>query len=195
MTHTGFAEFAGAELPQLLRFASALTGSPDTGGDLVQDVMVKVHTRWRRIAPMQHRTAYLRRMITNEWISQHRRWHTRQVRPTDQDELVQLAGDHSDDPALVITDRAELRHRLATLPPRQRAAVVLRFYVDLDYHDIATDLGCSQVNARALVSRGLAALRRDAAEPRTAEPRAAEPRGTAPHPTGPLFTESQGVLP
>lgn len=110
MTHTGFAEFAGDELPHLLRFASALTGNSDVGGDLVQDVMVKVHSRWRRIAALEHRRAYVRRMITNEWISHHRRWQTRNVRSIDDHELHQHSTGPSDDPSTVITDRAELRH-------------------------------------------------------------------------------------
>ena len=52
----------------------------------------------------------------------------------------------------------------AELPPRQRAAVVLRFYEDLDYPEIAQLLGCSEATVRSHVHRALGALRSRLAE-------------------------------
>jgi RNA polymerase sigma factor (sigma-70 family) len=45
------------------------------------------------------------------------------------------------------------------LPPKQRAAVVLRFYEDLPDAEIASLLGCSPATVRSQISRALAAIR------------------------------------
>ena len=50
-------------------------------------------------------------------------------------------------------------HALRSLPMRQRAAVVLRFYADLPEHDVAEALGCSVTAARSLVFRAMETLR------------------------------------
>ena len=50
---------------------------------------------------------------------------------------------------------------LSPLPPRQRAALTLRYVHDLDDHAIAAALGCRPGTVRSLLSRGLAALRSD----------------------------------
>ena len=58
-----------------------------------------------------------------------------------------------------LADRDEIWSGLADLPERQRAALVLRFFEDLDDVDTADALGCRVGTVRSLVSRGLAALR------------------------------------
>ncbi|MER7284090.1 sigma-70 family RNA polymerase sigma factor, partial [Dactylosporangium sp. NPDC000244] len=65
------------------------------------------------------------------------------------------------DSASTMDDRDLLRRALAALPPRQRAAVVLRFYEDLSEHQAAAVLGCSLGTVKSLTSRGLQRLRRD----------------------------------
>ncbi|MEN3361075.1 MAG: hypothetical protein V7637_5057, partial [Mycobacteriales bacterium] len=54
MSQPEFEEFAVRELPGLLRYAVMLTGEPDLAQDLVQDVMVKAHSQWRRVAAADH---------------------------------------------------------------------------------------------------------------------------------------------
>ena len=63
------------------------------------------------------------------------------------------------DPAGHVVDAEVLWAAVATLPPRQRAAVVLRFYEDLPDARAADALGCSTGAYRVLVHRGVAALR------------------------------------
>jgi RNA polymerase sigma factor (sigma-70 family) len=57
----------------------------------------------------------------------------------------------------------ELWDALATLNDRQRAAIVLRFYVDLPEADIAAVLGCRPATVRSSVHRALAKLRKEIA--------------------------------
>ena len=56
-------------------------------------------------------------------------------------------------------DRDELWKGLQRLAPRQRAAIVLRFYEDLSEERTAEVLGCPRGTVKSLVSRGLEALR------------------------------------
>jgi RNA polymerase sigma factor (sigma-70 family) len=62
-------------------------------------------------------------------------------------------------PILVEPPVDELRDALASLPMRQRAVLVLRFYEDMSEADIAATLGCRPGTVKSLSSRGLAALR------------------------------------
>jgi RNA polymerase sigma factor (sigma-70 family) len=56
--------------------------------------------------------------------------------------------------------------RVAALPPKQRAAIVLRFALDLRYREVGAALSCSEEAARRSVHEGVRSLR--AAEPVTA---------------------------
>ena len=55
---------------------------------------------------------------------------------------------------------AELEHLTGDLPPKERAAVVLRYGYDLPYDQIGAALGSSEEAARAAASSGVRRLRR-----------------------------------
>lgn len=80
-----FEEFLAARLPALLRFAAALTADAHRAEDIVQDVLVKAERRWRRISRMDAPEAYLKRMITNEYLSWRRRLSSRELVSPNQD--------------------------------------------------------------------------------------------------------------
>jgi RNA polymerase sigma factor (sigma-70 family) len=61
----------------------------------------------------------------------------------------------------------DVRRALAALPPRQRAAVVLRYWEDLPVAETAAALGCSEGTVKSQVAKGLGALRRALATKRT----------------------------
>ena len=155
----GFEAFARRVLPDMLRYASALTGDPHLGADLVQEVMVRAQARWGRIRRTDHPERYVKRMVTNEHLSFRRRWHTRSVVPV-ADEALHARTPPTADPATRVADHDGLRQRLADLPRRQRAVLVLRFYEDLDDAEIGDLLGMSTGTVRSNASRALAALRR-----------------------------------
>ncbi|WP_242001562.1 RNA polymerase sigma factor [Kribbella steppae] len=60
--------------------------------------------------------------------------------------------------AVLGEDRQQVRHALRALPTRTRAVLVLRYYLDLPFAEIAETLGISESTARATASRGLAVL-------------------------------------
>lgn len=132
----GFESWATASGPGLLRFAMVITGNQADAHDAVQDPLVAIYSRWRRVSTRAGADnagsvdAYARRIIVNRHISWWRR-HGRRERPTAGRELGQLPqqGDHSRS----VSDAIVARGLLVQLPVTQRAAVVLRFYDDLPY--------------------------------------------------------------
>lgn len=154
----GFEQFAQDRLPSLLRYAAALTDDPEQCRDIVQDVMVRAFRDWQRISAMAYPAAYVKRMVTNEYLSWRRRWSVRNIRPLPDETLHHLAAAEPD-PSRTVSARDELRRALARLPRRQRAVLVLHFYEGLTHQECAEVLGIAESTARAFCSRGLAALR------------------------------------
>jgi len=152
-----FEEFARQELPGLLRYGVMLTGDRELAQDLVQDVMIKAHSHWRRIGAADHPRLYVKTMLTRTFISWRRRWAVRNITLSDDS----VDGEPEVDHALSIVDRDDVWQRLATLPRQQRAVLVLRYYEQLTDREIATMLGCTDGTVREYASRALATLRLD----------------------------------
>ncbi len=157
-----FEEFAAARLPALLRFAVMLTGDREHAQDVVQDVMIRAHGRWRRIRRTDRPDLYVKRMVTNEFISSRRRRALRTV-PLDADPGVSGGPVHPDHADTAI-DSDEMWRQLADLPRQQRAVLVLRYYEGLSDTEIADVLGCSNGTVRGYASRALATLRLELVE-------------------------------
>jgi RNA polymerase sigma-70 factor (sigma-E family) len=155
-----FAEFAATRLPRLLRYAVVLTGDRELAQDVVQDVLARAQVRWRKIASTDSPDAYVRQMVLNEYLSWRRRWAVRNVRAVG--ERVLELGDSrggSRDHADTMADADDLWSRLATLPPKQRAVLVLRYYEQLDDDEIASLVGCARGTVRSNASKALKTLR------------------------------------
>ena len=152
---TGFAGFVREHTPALLRTAYLLTGDGVAAEELVQDTLVHLYPKWGRVESAQVPLAYVRRSLANGYVTGRRR-------PSASRELMmgQLPerADGRDDVARV-ADRDEVWALLGTLPQRQRAALVLRYFHDQTDEEIAKALDCRPGTVRSLISRGLAALR------------------------------------
>jgi RNA polymerase sigma-70 factor (sigma-E family) len=159
-----FDEWARVGLPKLLRFATVLCGTGDLAGDVVQDVAIKAHRHWDRVAAAESPDAYLRRMVVNEYLSWRRKWS--RIVPRPEIFPTEAVADHADQQA----DRDELITELAKLPRRQRAVLVLRYFGGLSDPEIAETLGCSPSTVRAHASRALAALRIELTNPKPFQP-------------------------
>ncbi|MEV6628301.1 SigE family RNA polymerase sigma factor [Amycolatopsis sp. NPDC051106] len=149
-----FEEFVAERLDGLLRYATVLTNDPHLAQDIVQDVLLRAQQRWGGIdAP----PAYIRRMITNEYLSWRRRAVRRMV-PSSHDVLDAL-GPPEADPAAAYDERDAMLGLLETLPRKQRAAIVLRYYENYSDAEIAAVLRCGTSTVRSQISRALATLR------------------------------------
>jgi RNA polymerase sigma-70 factor (sigma-E family) len=158
-----FADYVVGQRPALMRFATVLTCRTWLADDIVSDVLGRAFERWDRISVMAEPHAYVRRMIVNDYLSWRRRLFRTMPRAEVDDQRAEI-GDGANERA----ERDAMIRRLARLPRRQRAAVVLRYYAGLPDVDIAAQLGCGQSTVRSQITRALAALRIDL----TATPRA-----------------------
>lgn len=150
---TEFEGFVRDRGRDLMRFAAAVTADSALAEDVVQTVLMRAHADWERVAAMASTEGYLRRAVVNEFLSWRRKWsrlvpHAKVPEPTG-------TRDHADE----IAARSALASQIAGLPPRQRAAVVMRFYNDMTDAEIAATLGCRPVTVRGYVSRALRTLR------------------------------------
>lgn len=151
----GFDEWVEARVPSLLRFAYLVTGSQHEAEDAVQSALERVCSRWARVLRAEDPEAYVRRMIANQHVSLWRRGRRRELPVAEVYETVPDGGVEN-------VDRTDLVRRLcARLPRQQRAAVVLRYYEDRDYAEIAELLGCGEATARSHVHRAILALRKE----------------------------------
>ncbi len=144
-------DYVTHRLEQLRRVAYLLCGDWYAADDLVSTVLVKLFVSWRRISRVEHLDAYVRGMLANAWLDEHRRPWRRER--TGLPVLEQPVWD--DDPA----DRPDLGALLRTLGPRQRAVLVLRFYCDQSVEQTAQALGVSTGTVKSQSARALAALR------------------------------------
>jgi RNA polymerase sigma-70 factor (sigma-E family) len=150
---TDFEGFVRDRGRDLMRFAAAVTADAALAEDVVQTVLMRVHQDWDRIASMTSTEGYVRRAVLNEYLSWRRKW----SRVVPSARMPELADPR--DQAEEIATRSALAGQVAELPPRQRAALVLRFYNDMTDTEIAEVLGCRPVTVRGYVSRALRTLR------------------------------------
>jgi RNA polymerase sigma-70 factor (sigma-E family) len=132
-----YSEFVSVRSPSLFRTAYLVIGDYQLAQDLLQESLIRVYGAWPRVRDVKNAEAYTRRTIVTTSISWRRR-RSFHERPTSV--LPEAVG--ADD-----TDRVgvcdELWAELHRLPPRQRAAVVLRFCEDLSEAETAELMGCS----------------------------------------------------
>ncbi|MBM2619486.1 SigE family RNA polymerase sigma factor [Actinoplanes sp. LDG1-06] len=161
-----FEDFAAARLASLLRYAMLLSGDREEARDIVQEVLARALVKWGRIGSVQDPYGYVRRMVTNEFLSLRRRRRVRTVPLLD--EVVNGASaPRAPDPPSEPDD--ELWRLLMGLPRQQRAVIVLRYYESLSDLEISEVLGCRTGTVRSNASRALATLRIELDEPTTNE--------------------------
>ena len=148
-----FTAYVAARARLLRRSAYLLCGDWHRAEDLTQSALTKVYLAWSRVRRADNVDAYVRQVLVRTYLDeQRRRWRSEQVTGETLDGL-------RPDPAAASDQRLDLLRALATLPPRQRAAVVLRCWEDLPITEVARALDCSEGTVKSQTSRGLAALR------------------------------------
>ena len=148
-----FADWMAARQVALVRTAYLLTGNQHAAEDLVQATLTKLYLAWDRISDRQHVDAYARRALVNEHRSTWRRA-SRHL-----EVLSEAPPDTGHAPVAYDGEREAVWQFVQSLPPRQRAVVVLRYYEDLSEAQIAELLGISTGTVKSQASRALASLR------------------------------------
>ncbi len=147
-----FTALVHATWPSLYRTAYLLVGDRGEAEDLVQTALAKTYASWSKVRDVAAAPGYARTTLVNTATSWFRRrsWNAESPR----DVLPERAGPVGDP-----DDRPLLIAALATLAPRQRAVVVLRYYEDLSVAETARLLGISDGTVKSQTSDALAHLR------------------------------------
>jgi RNA polymerase sigma-70 factor (sigma-E family) len=153
-TADDFTDFVRGRSTALLRTAVLLTGG-DRGQaeDLLQGVLERMFVHWRRIRESPE--AYARKALVHAAVNRSRSRRRRPETPL----LDPGAAASGTDATSSVDERDLLVRVLLTLPPRQRAVLVLRYFDDLSEVDTAAALGCSVGTVKSAASRALARLR------------------------------------
>jgi RNA polymerase sigma-70 factor (sigma-E family) len=161
-----FARFAEAAFPRLRRTAFLLCGDWHAAEDLAQVTLTRVYASWHRIVRNDAVNAYATKTLLNAYLADSRRKrHTEVIAEHVPERAVDLPG-----PEL----RLAVIEALATLPPKARSVVILRYWEDLSVEQAAAVLGCSAGTVKSQSARALDKLRPLLGE-HTGEPPAAGP--------------------
>jgi len=139
----------------LVRLAVLLVRDVATAEEVVQDSFVAMHRRWRLLRENDKAAAYLRRSVVNgcRSVLRHRAVVERNApRPAPD----MPSAEHG---AIVLLERSAVVAALRTLSPRQREAVVLRYYGDLSEAQVAAVMGISPGAVKSHMARAMSVLR------------------------------------
>jgi RNA polymerase sigma-70 factor (sigma-E family) len=149
----GFTDYFASRSGALRGTAYLLCGDWHRAEDLVQTAFVKLYRAWNRVSAHDTLDAYTRRILVRTYLDENRRGFFFREKPTaDHDEMTVP-------PAGSLEDRIVLLHALAGVAPRQRAALVLRFWEDMSVEDTARAMGCTEGTVKSQTARGLDTLR------------------------------------
>ncbi|GIG65528.1 SigE family RNA polymerase sigma factor [Phytomonospora endophytica] len=148
-----FRRYVAARSDRLRRFGYLCCGDWQRAEDAVQTSLIKLYAAWTRIS---HNAcdAYVRRIVANTLISEHRRGWFRRERVSERPPERQIP-----DQSEATADTLAVMSALARLPPRQRAVVVLRYWEDLPIEQVAEIMRCSTGTVKSQGTRGLRTLR------------------------------------
>ncbi|MGN6173154.1 MAG: SigE family RNA polymerase sigma factor [Streptosporangiaceae bacterium] len=139
----------------LVRLAALLVRDVATAEEVVQESFIAMHTAWRRVRDNDKALSYLRQSVVNRSRSvlRHRVVVDRNAPKPVPDMPSAEQG------ALTLLERSEVVTALRALPPRQREALVLRYYLDLSEAQIAGAMGISRGAVKSHTARAIAAMR------------------------------------
>jgi RNA polymerase sigma-70 factor (ECF subfamily) len=152
-----FSLLAERRRPEILAYLVRMLGNRDDAEDACQETFLRAHAAFGRLGDDANTRAWLYRIATNTALNlaRGRARRTSRLVATDPDTLVGALGTGAE-------ERADLRavgRAVAALPPRQRAALMLRCYQGLDYAEIAASVGGTAEAARANVYQAVRKLR------------------------------------
>jgi RNA polymerase sigma-70 factor (sigma-E family) len=158
-----FADFVRVHSATLFRTAYLMTGDYQRAEDLLQTTLVRVYQRWPKVDAMERPVAYARKILVNQAVSwwRKRSSHEAPLMPRDEPSW----GDRVDE----VAEHERVWRAVLSLPPRQRAVTVLRYYEDLSEADIAETLamapGTVKSHAHAAARRLAVLLAEPARQP------------------------------
>lgn len=153
MSQADFDRFVADNANALVRTAYLIVGDLHDAEDLVQETLLKVASKWPRVRRMESPLGYARRILINMALRGSSK------RSRNRAELNATAPTETASDVALLDSHDELFDALSALPPRQRAALVLRYFLDLSEAETAAALGCSVGTVKSSTSRGLSQLK------------------------------------
>jgi len=149
-----FRDFMRGRWPAMVRLAYTLTGDQGHAEDITQAAFASAYASWKRVRQAGDPDAYVRAIVIHE---NSKRFRKQRVREDLRAAVPEQIADADDS----LVERAALRHALNQLGPRQRAVIVLRFWLDMSEAATAQALNCSVGTVKSQASRALATLRKN----------------------------------
>jgi RNA polymerase sigma-70 factor (sigma-E family) len=149
-----FDAYVRGHLTSLTGFGRLLAGHDARAQDLLQEALARTYLKWRRSGPPEDPLAYVRRAMVNLNTTWWRRWLSHES-AGELPDFAAAAADHD--------LRLSVWSVLQSLPPRQRAVVVLRYYEGLTEREVAEVLDCTLGTVKSQASKAIAKLRVDPA--------------------------------
>lgn len=147
------ASFCEAEHPRLVGTLSLYCGRSDLAEEFAQEALERACMRWDQVAAMDRPGAWVHRVAINLANSRFRRF------AAERRAYRQHGPSRDSYPPTDVAAAQEVRAAVAQLPPRTRAAIVLRYFADMSIAEAAEAMGCAEGTVRSLTHKGLTALR------------------------------------
>ena len=164
--HTSFGLLLNRNRNVVLNYLSRMVSNRAIAEELAQDVFVRIYRSRRRYAPSAKFSTWLYRITTNVALN-----HFRDEKRSNQNVSLDVpdaesvrrrACDHTpliEDWLVRDVVAAQIRRAVRSLPAKQRAAVIMHKYEEMDYTQIAQVLGCTPAAVKALMFRAYETLR------------------------------------
>lgn len=148
------AAFCAAEHPRLVGAIALYTGDRHIAEEIAQETLLRACRRWEHVRDLESPGAWAWHVARNLARSHFRRQGV--ARRARQRLGQDSARDHADGD---VAGSVAVREAVASLPDRQKTALVLRHFLDWPVDDVAKAMGISNDAVRSLTKRGVAALR------------------------------------
>jgi RNA polymerase sigma-70 factor (sigma-E family) len=192
-TKREFEVFVKETTNDLVRTAYLLTFDPAKAEDLVQEAYLQVAKRWDRVGSMEYPTAYTRRTLVNLALRGSKKRRRQREELGDGEEIERVVDPSAVQALSAVEDIAEFRCALAELPERQRAVLVLRYWVGLPEADVSAVLGCSVGTVKSTASRAARRIGATMSEARACKGPSPGLDGVNPPRPGPLTSTERAI--
>lgn len=147
--------FCEVQRPRLVGMLGLHCGDPDVAEELAQDAIAKACEKWTKVREMEFPEAWISKVALNLATSYFRR------RAAESRAKKRIQGQSHETLSAPSTAWAvEVRKAVASLPPRQRSALVLRYYLDMSIIETAQLMDCSEGTVKALTHKASRTLQR-----------------------------------
>ncbi|MCU1466014.1 MAG: Sigma-70, region 4 type 2 [Actinomycetia bacterium] len=152
MGRLSFDEFYESFFDRVARALVLAGADRDLACDATQEAFARALRRWRTVCDMDRPDGWVYVVAMNRLRDHWRRSERRRERTRDIDDGIR-------DNTSGVATRLSVRDAIATLPPRQRQAVVLRYLADLPLADVADAMGCATGTVKATLHQAMQSMR------------------------------------